>query len=533
MIKKIVCFIIIGSCVFLNGLASNFNDDIVLIVGANKVFNFDTPEKVSVVDPAIVDVVSADGNSVILSGKAKGVTDFTVVDKMGTHNYIIKVLPEDVDYINKYVKIMLKDLNLKEVYTKVMEDEGKVFLMGNVENIEAKERLKTALGSLFNKITDLIEIKQDALVEINVEVLELGKGASKTLGFKMPRSFDITNTAQGLSPKALTQRKFFDLFEVGNFQEADGFKWQLDLLENEGKVKILSQPKIVCQSGKEAELLVGGEVPVFTTQAAVSTGGGQSTQVEYKEYGIKLKISPVVKPKGKIQMGLNIEISEVGTGETIGDPDAPTAKAYPISKRNISTQLYIADGATLAIGGLIKQKSEEDLERFPWLADVPILGAFFRHKTTTTGGGSGSKSDAELFVTLTPKIIISPEGTTKDELSGVNTQASTNNIEFAKESNIPLDLQDYVLGIQKQILNNVNYPTSLANTGWEGTTTLKLYILQTGELKDVYLVKSSGYKIFDDEAMKLVKSLPYSTFPPNIRLEELKIEVPIAYKVKN
>ena len=68
----------------------------------------------------------------------------------------------------------------------------------------------------------------------------------------------------------------------------------------EGKAKILSRPKLACQSGKEASLLVGGEKPNMTTQVSGTSGGGSSNTVEYKEYGIKLKMAPTLNSDGKI-----------------------------------------------------------------------------------------------------------------------------------------------------------------------------------------------------------------------------------------
>jgi protein TonB len=94
---------------------------------------------------------------------------------------------------------------------------------------------------------------------------------------------------------------------------------------------------------------------------------------------------------------------------------------------------------------------------------------------------------------------------------------------------IPDELQSYVLKVQKKILNHISYPKTLLGTGWEGTVVLKLNIERTGDLKDVQISKSSGYRIFDEEALKTVRSLSFSSFPQDVQIEELKIEIPIAY----
>ena len=271
--------------------------------------------------------------------------------------------------------------------------------------------------------------------------------------------------------------------------------------------------------------MVGGEVPIFTT--VVTTGGATGTGVEYKEYGIRLKIEPYVLEGGRVQLTLSVEVSELGSAEVIGESAAPTAKAYPLSKRSISTQLQIRDGQILTIGGLIKQKTEEDLKKFPWLADIPILGAFFRHRSVDTGGGSGQRGDVELFIALTPTIIY-PEKSLSllDEPSVIAVPKAP----FPVRTDIPYVLQDYVLEVQKQILGSISYPSALLGTGWDGHLVLALTITQVGEVKNVRVVKSSGYKNFDEDALRVVNTIKYPVFPANIRQEELEIEVPIVYK---
>lgn len=511
--------------------AEDVSEEIVLIIGEAKSFHFDAPQRVSIANPAIVDIPSVKKDEIILVGKSKGVTNLFVWDASGRSTYSVKVIPEDNEYLREAVLNILKNTGFTTIYIKNLEDQGKILLMGKVKSVEEKEKLKNVLGDLYNKITDVVEIDEEALIEIAVEVMELSTDAQKTLGFSLPRTVTLTEEAP------VSGSKFQQIFKVNSLTRgtySDGtltpvpFSWRLDLLEAEGKANILSRPRVVCQSGKEAELLVGGEVPIFTTQVASAGGGG--TQVEYKEYGIKLKIGPTVKEKGKVQLVLNVEISEIGTAETIGDPNAPTAKAYPLTKRNISTQLYLNDSETLAIGGLIKQKSEEDLEKFPWLADVPVLGSFFKHKTTKKGGGTGARGDTELFITLTPKIISYEEAPLLTEEEKKVSRQKEDFLTMYEDKKMPVEIQDYILEVQRKILGNLSYPATLLNTGWQGVVTLKLHLDSMGNLQNAQIVKSSGYKIFDEDALKLVKDISYPPFPSQISLEELKIEVPIVYK---
>jgi len=504
--------------------AADENATLTLIVGETMTIPVDGLAKIGVAEPKIADIVTYTTDSAVIIGKAQGRTTFFYTDKKGDHSMTLRVVPEDINYLTRRVEAILKDIKLNDVYTRPVEDQGKVMLLGSVRTAEEKERIKIGLGELYAKTLDMVQIEEASLVEVAVEVVELNKGATNELGFTVPRTITIEDTP----PAAST--KWAEFFKVGALARSDSLSWKLDMLENDGKAKILARPRVVCQSGKEADFLVGGEVPVFTTSVA-STTGSTGTEVEYKEYGIKLNISPVVTASKRIEMGLKFQISELGESDTIGAANAPTAKAYPIKTRDVSTSLHMESGETLAIGGLIKQKSSEDLAKFPWLADVPVLGTFFRHKTNTTGGGASAKDDTELFITLTPRIIYS----SKDESAKKEEAIKVKENEFVSayaRTDIPRELQDYVLSVQKLILDNVRYPSSLLGTGWEGDAALKIIIARDGSLKEAQMLKSSGYNIFDEDALKLVKDLKYPPFDFDSSLEEVRIEVPIAYREK-
>jgi type II secretory pathway component GspD/PulD (secretin) len=179
-------------------------------------------------------------------------------------------------------------------------------------------------------------------------------------------------------------------------------------LIQEGKARILSRPRLSCQSGKEAKLVVGGEVPVLSgsitpgTSGSSSVGATTGATVEYKEYGVILNIKPRLEESGRIHLNLDVNVSEVG------DPVSTSyALAYTMTKRTATTELFLNDGQTMALGGLIKKKSSEDLRRMPWLSDIPVLGMFFRQRTTKEGWKSDTDkvNDTELFITLTPRLV--------------------------------------------------------------------------------------------------------------------------------
>jgi pilus assembly protein CpaC len=528
--KKILFYFLL-SCAFITStIAQDFWQeltDITLYAGQTKVIASKNPERIVIGNPELVDVIKATSKDITLLAKAAGRTTFNWWDEQGEHTINIRVYRENMDKIKERIDRLIQETGIEGIKTVALDSESKVLIKGKVKSNEQKERINTALGQLKDQIINLVQIREsEASVEIDVQVLEMNEGMTENLGFDTPTGIDLTE-ASAATQGAVTGLS--TLFRISDWSRSALF-YNLDLQVQKGNARILSRPRLVCRSGKEAELLIGGEVPIITTQ--VGSSGGEGTDVEYKEYGITLNVSPRVVDGDKIDIGLNIEVSEIGTADTIGSADAPTAKAYPLTKRTVSTEVSLHDNNTLLIGGLIKQKKEEDLKRFPWLADIPVLGAFFRHRSTTTGDGSISKGNTELFITLTPKIIksdsLAPEKTKLKKRKRVSQQDKY--FSFYEQTGVPEILKEYIYNIQQKVISSIRYPESLDNTGWEANLVLAMKLSHTGKLEEVVIDKSSGYDAFDKAAIRTVRQLKYPSFPSNVNLKEIRLKIPMVYR---
>jgi len=536
-------------------------EPIKLYMNESKILDVTNPTRIAIGNPDIIDVSSVSRDQLTISPKGVGKTTLVVWDSFGEQSYNIKVYKEDLAPVKERIDNILKAINQTNVHTQIDEEGGRVLLLGHVKTAQERERINIALGALKDKITDLMEIKEEeSVIEIAVEVLELDKDASKTLGFTWPGSVTINEIGSpGIPTTTMAQIGTTDtiqtttsggtnwgsLFRVLRVSRA-AFSLTLDALVQEGKARILSQPRLACQSGKEAELLVGGEKPIFTTQ--VASAGGSGTQVEYKEYGIKLKIKPTLAKGDQIKLGVNVEVSEVGAVETIGPSDQPTAKAYPLSKRSASTELFLDNGQTLSIGGLVKQKTEETVRKVPFLGDIPIVGAIFRKRDTSTGGGIGNRSDTELFITITPTIVRREGGLAaakevKEEIKlSAQTAAQPDNqaVPLAEIPKPPPmvnaadinSLEGYSRLVQRSILDNVSYPVAARQAGFQGTVKLGLHISYSGKLLEAVVKESSGYKVLDEEALSVARNIDtFPPFPASVSQEDIWIEAPISYKL--
>ncbi|MCM8795884.1 MAG: TonB family protein, partial [Candidatus Omnitrophica bacterium] len=511
------------------GYTADIGEELKLYPGEVKIISVNNPTRIAIGNPEIADVIRVTKNEITLSPKNVGTTNLVVWDNFGEQSYKVRVFAEDIHELKRRIDNMLSKLNLPEVFTQAEEEEGKVILLGRVKNPQDRERIAIALGALKEKTIDLIEVKEEeAVVEIDVQVLELTKDATRVLGLVWPStSADLSIPLQTITestPASSIPTKFSTLFVVEQFTRT-AFTWKLDALVNEGKARILSRPRLACQSGKEAELLVGGEKPIFTTE--VATTGTEGTEVDYKEYGIKLKIRPTVTGKERIKLALNVEVSEIGVAEYIGPASAQTAKAYPLTKRSASTELFLNDGETMAIGGLMKQKTEEDIQKTPGLGDLPILGALFRRRSSKVGGGSGERGDVELFITLTPRIISAEKKVPKPENIATLREATA-----LVSSSVSEPIAAYAAVIQKRILENLTYPASARQAGFQGRTLLSLRLSYKGELLEVKVKSSSGYSLLDENALSVAQAITsYPPFPPAIKEKELWIEIPIEYRL--
>lgn len=529
--KKILISLILLFCLPVVTQGSSYREKI-LYLGRAETISTHGLERISIDKPEIVDVLSVGENFITLTAKQKGETIFSWWDKFGKHSIQIRVYFEDMNRVKEHIEELAAEMGLKGIRAKAMDREGKVLLLGEVKEVVDKERFLLALGELQGKVTDLIKVREDeSTIEIEVKILEMKEGATKRLGVDW--SFgnsdgDIVFTEPMAARAWGTLAQAPDaVFRLSEWTRS-AFTATLMFLVKEGEAEILSQPKLLCRSGKEAKLLIGGEKPTFTASVSESLSTGS---VEYKEYGIILNINPRVGENERIHLNLGVEVSELETVET-----TDYGQAYPLTKRTVQTELSLNDGETLIIGGLIKQKTEEDLEKVPWLADIPVLGKFFQNTVTTEGGGASTRGNSELVVTLTPRMVFRDRGAketaVETSLPLESRSISQESKDYYKKGSVPDKYRDYVASIQKKIAENISYPSLFANAGWEAGLMLSLRISSKGDLEESRIIRSSNYKIFDDTALKTVKSLLYPPFPPEIGLKEINVEVPIVYKIK-
>ena len=158
--------------------------------------------------------------------------------------------------------------------------------------------------------------------------------------------------------------------------------------ESENKLRVLSAPKVATMDNLEAEIKQGTQVP-YTT---VDSSG--RTVVAFQEAFIKLKVTPHITNDRRVSM--KVEAERSSPGDRI---DYPGGFAFPINTRKATTNVLVANGSTIVIGGLLQSEERNTENRVPWLANIPVLGALF--KSTSIG----PQGKIELLIFLTPTIL--------------------------------------------------------------------------------------------------------------------------------
>jgi general secretion pathway protein D len=162
-------------------------------------------------------------------------------------------------------------------------------------------------------------------------------------------------------------------------------------LATRGDVRILSRPVIFAQNNQEAKILVGSQRPFVQVFRSLPTDAGVRDQiVQYRDVGTSLTILPTINPDGYVNLQLSQEVSSATAETQFGAP--------VISTREASTHLFVRDGQTAVIGGLVDRQQERTRSGIPILSDIPWIGALF-------GGTRRLDTTSELFLFLTPHIV--------------------------------------------------------------------------------------------------------------------------------
>jgi pilus assembly protein CpaC len=159
-------------------------------------------------------------------------------------------------------------------------------------------------------------------------------------------------------------------------------------------IEVLAQPNLLAADGKQASFLAGGEYPYPVVQG-ITGGGTGAVTIQFQEFGVRLNFIPTITPRNTIRLQVAPEVSSLDftNGVQISGFTVPA-----LDVRRMNTEVEMAEGQSLAIGGLLDNRETQNLEKVPFIGDIPILGKLFQSMSKT-------KTNTELIVIVTPEIV--------------------------------------------------------------------------------------------------------------------------------
>ncbi len=514
-------------------------EEIHLVRGDLEVVEAKALERVSVSDPQIADIANIESDHVLLLAKSKGHTNLFLWDEKGKRSYVVRVFDDNLELVKSRLEHLLMRAEIYGLDLAINQSEGKVIVSGEIDEKKANE-FEMLLDPFRGSLLNLVKQKEgEDLIQIDAMIAEISSSFTKTLGVSWTGLSALSYAESDYGNKKIDDAD--DIFKLGDFKRTTQIIGTINAAITEGKGRVLSKPKLVVVSGEEANFLVGGQVPITST--TTSTGGNVTENVDYRDYGVTLTVSPTLRnptlrEKSKIQIDLNIEVSDLDPTNSVGNNTAFTT-------RNTETKLMLDNRQSVVIAGLLKQTEGETVSRIPFLSDIPVVGALFRNRSHTPD------TETELVVTLTPIIIpqkewdhaLQPQDTTvsigaprKVYTEETYVPPPVRHVESPARvvsAGEPEDITYYVRALQQDIAGHIVYPPVARQYGWEGTVRLTLIVLKDGTLAHADVSESSGYHMFDEHALKIAKGLaPFSDFPPDTGLEEITITIPIVYSLE-
>lgn len=267
-------------------------------------------------------------------------------------------------------------------------------LEGTVDNVAAHQQARDTLANSHADKVLLVDRStvnvRSHTVQVDVKVVEFNKSMLKQVGINLSsygpnnHGFSFVNT-----PASVLADAFNLALGFGNANKGRGMTLTLNLLEGNGLARVLAEPTLVTTSGQSASFLSGGELPI-----AVPQGLG-STTIEYKPYGIGLTVTPTVLSNDRIVLKVAPEVSDLDYANQIDLNGVPVPA---ISTRRADTTVELGDGESFIIGGLVSRNTTSNVDKVPWLGDIPVLGTIFRQSRY-------QMNEKELVIMVTPSLV--------------------------------------------------------------------------------------------------------------------------------
>jgi pilus assembly protein CpaC len=368
-----------------------------------RTLNFDRPiGRVEIDRDSVIAVRAPNPRSLVVSGIGIGEAVLSVYAKDGSilASGPITVTPQP----SSAQGAISADARLVDVSAMRVGDG--VNLSGTTDSLDARASAqRLAAGAGEGAVANRISLNSEQVVAVDVQFAAVSSNTLKELGINFSKlSGDIQGavvSAASLSSYAFgpaglavsSSAPLQNAFNLFLSNPKHGIGAVLSALSTNGLSELLAEPTLLVRSGEQASFLAGGEIPIPVPQS--SGGTGSTISIQYKEFGVRLMVAPVVLSKDRIVLKIAPEVSELdyANGVQIQGFTVPG-----IRRRSAETTVQLGSGQSFVIAGLTYNNSVVTKDKVPGLGDIPVLGAFFKRQ-------QNQKERQELIIVATPRLV--------------------------------------------------------------------------------------------------------------------------------
>ena len=367
---------------------------------------------VFVANDSIADIQVRSSTQLYVFGKGPGETTIYATDKAGRVVYSANVrVGNNVGSVGEMLRLAMPEASIQATPMNNL-----VLLTGTVsspDDVSEAQRLVQAYVGASTQVVSRLRSATPLQVTLRVRIAEVSRSLVRQIGVNLlnrdasggtlfgigqgnPGTITggLPDPVTGLPPVTGTKFGFNNaigattLGLAGKFLGLD-LLGTLDLAESDGLVTTLAEPSLTALSGETASFLAGGEypIPIAQAQGAIS--------VEYKSYGVGLAFTPIVLADGRISMRVRPEVSELSAEGSV----RLNGQVIPaLVTRRAETTVELGSGQSFMIAGLLKNANTNNVDKAPFLGDLPILGNLFRSTKY-------KRSETELVIIVTPYLV--------------------------------------------------------------------------------------------------------------------------------
>jgi pilus assembly protein CpaC len=369
-------------------------------------------KRISLTDDTVADALVVTPTQILVHGRSPGEISLLIWDELERSRSFDLRVDVDVTAAAEEERRVFPDEQIA-----VTPSRSAIVLSGHVSTEDVSKRAGMIAEAYSKNVVNVLTFGPVGAQEVLLEVkfAEVDRSAVAQLGINL-FSTGAGNTIGGVTTGQFGGTKFGDVADsfpsppittpgaiksdvtVNDLLNVFLFRPDIHLgavvkaLQQRNLLQILAEPNLIAVNGKEASFLAGGEFPFPVVQ---SGQGNNAISIQFKEFGVKLKFTPVITPNGNIHLRV---VPEVSTLDFTNSITISGTLIPALSTRRADTEFELQDGQSFVIAGLMDNRVTNLVNKVPGLGDIPILGNFFKSKNQ-------QKSKTELVVLCTARLI--------------------------------------------------------------------------------------------------------------------------------